>query len=303
MEDQVKQITELFAAPRGKLQLVMNYGGVKIYTSSVLKQNFVKAMIKSSRTAPIVSTMVKLMGKGEFIPCYLTDRIIKSILKKQPPEFKGFAGQTLGKYILVFVDNDTNIFGFASNNDLSITSLHELIHKASNKYPKQFLSTFKQELTSYYKNYWSQLFMTERNGLDDKTVQRMIAFIYKNTERNIPSNKILIEYHRMLLETFGDISTLPPDKFKKLVTDYIVLIKITFKAMTSSAPSLIVKATYANRHIVAPLYTAYKTTFGINVRHIKELCYQELYAPSEVISLPALIKRPSQKVYKMVNKL
>ena len=107
----------------------------------------------------------------------------------------------------------------------------------------------------------------------------------------------------MLLETFGDISTLPPDKFKKLVTDYIVLIKITFKAMTSSAPSLIVKATYANRHIVAPLYTAYKTTFGINVRHIKELCYQELYAPSEVISLPALIKRPSQKVYKMVNKL
>ena len=303
MEDQVKQITELFAAPRGNLQLVMNYGGVKIYTSSVLKQNFVKAMIKSSRTAPIVSTMVKLMGKGEFIPCYLTDRIIKTILKKQPPEFKGFAGQTIGKYILVFVDNDTNIFGFASNNDLSITTLHELIHKVSNKYPKQFLSTFKQELTSYYKNYWSQLFMTERNGLDDKTVQRMITFIYKNTERNTPSNKILVQYHNMLLETFGNITTLDSQKLQKLVTEYIVLIKIIFKAMTSGAPSLIVKVTYANRHIIAPLYTAYKTTFGINVRHMKELCYQELYAPSEVISLPALIKRPSQKVYKMVNKL
>ncbi len=303
MEDQVKQITELFAAPRGNLQLVMNYGGVKIYTSSVLKQSFVKAMIKSSRTAPIVSTMVKLMGKGEFIPCYLTDRIIKSILKKQPPEFKGFAGQTIGKYILVFVDNDTNIFGFASNNDLSITSLHELIHKVSNKYPKQFLSTFKQELTSYYKNYWSQLFMTERNGLDDKTTQNIITFMYKNTERNITSNKILVQYHNMLLETFGNITTLDSQKLQKLVTEYIVLIKIIFKAITSSVPSLIVKVTYANRHIVAPLYTSYKMTFGINVRHIKELCYQELYAPSEVISLPALIKRPSQKVYKMINKL
>ncbi len=303
MEDQIAQITELFAAPRGTLQLVVNYGGVKIYTSSVLKQNFIKAMSKSSRVAPIVSTMVKLMGKGEFIPCYLTDRILKSILKKQPPEFKGYAGQTLGKYILVFVENESNIFGFASNNELSITALHELIHKASNKFPSQFLSTFKQELTSYYKNYWSQLFMIERNGLSDKSAQKIISFIYNNTERKTATNKTLIEYHKMLLETFGDISTLPPDKFKKLVTEYIVLIKIIFKAMTSGTPSLIQKVAYANRHIVVPLYTAYKTTFGINVKHIKELCYQELYAPSEVISLPALIKRPSQKVYKMVNKL
>jgi len=303
MEDQIAQITELFAAPRGTLQLVMNYGGVKIYTSSVLKQNFIKAMMKSSRVAPIVPTMVKLITKGEFIPCYLTDRVLKSILKKQPPEFKGFAGQTLGKYILVFVENESNIFGFASNNELSITTLHELIHKTSYKFPRQFLSTFKQELTSYYKNYWSQLFMIQRNGLDDKRAQRIINFIYNNTERNIPSNKVLIEYHKMLLETFGDISTLPPEKLKKLVTEYIVLIKIIFKAMASGVPSLIVKAAYANRHIVTPLYTAYKTTFGINVKHIKELCYQELYAPSEVISLPALVKRPSQKVYKMVNKL
>ena len=304
MDDQTAQITELFAAPRGTLHLVVNYGGVKIYTSSVLKQNFIKAMSKSSRTAPVVSTMVKLMGKGEFVPCYLTDRILKTILKKQPPEFKGYAGQTIGKYILVFVDNDTNIFGFASNNDLSITSLHELIHKASHQFPKQFYQTFKSELTAYYKNYWSQLFMVTKDGLDDKTVQRMVEFIYINLEtKGIKSNKLLVEYHKMLLETFKDITVLPAEKLQKMVTDYIVLVKIIWKGMMSGAPSLITKAVFANRQIIVPLYASYKTTFGINVKHIKELCYQELYAPSEVISLPALIKRPSQKVYKMVNKL
>lgn len=304
MDDQTTQITELFAAPRGTLQLVVNYGGVKIYTSSILKQNFIKALSKSSRTAPVVSTIVKLMGKGEFVPCYLTDRVLKTILKKQPPEFKGYAGQTIGKYILVFVDNDTNIFGFASNNDLSITSLHELIHKSSYKFPKQFFQTFKSELTAYYKNYWSHLFMVEKNGLDDKTTQRMVEFIYTNMEtKGIKSNKILVEYHKMLLETFRDITTLKPEKLQKMVTDYIVLIKIIWKGMMSGAPSLIQKAVFANRQIVVPLYTSYKTTFGINVKYIKELCYQELYAPSEIISLPALIKRPSQKVYKMVNKL
>ncbi len=303
MDEQIAQITELFAAPRGTLQLAINYGGVKIYTSSVLKQNFMKAMSKSSRTAPVVSTILKLIGKGEFLPCYLTDTIIKTILKKQPPEFKGYAGQTIGRYILVFVDNDTNIFGFASNNDLSITTLHELIHKASNKFPRQFYQTFKSELTTFYKNYWSQLFMVEKNRLDDKNVERIINFIYTNTEKGIKSNKVLVEYHRMLLETFKDISTLPPKKLQKMVTDYIVVIKIVWKAMAAGVPSLIVKVIFANRQIIVPLYTSYKTTFGINVKHIKELCYQELYAPSEVISLPALIKRPSQKVYKMVNKL
>lgn len=303
MEDQITEISELFAAPRGNLQRVVNYGGVTFYTSSVLKQNFIKAISKSGRTSPIAGTVAKLITKQEFFPCYLTDRILKTILKKQPPEFKGYAGLSLGKYIFVFVDNQTNIFGFASNNDLSITTLHELIHKSADKFKLRFLSTFKSELTSYYKNYWSQLFMIERGSLSDKTAYRIIEFLFRNTEAGKRDNKSLVKYHGMLLETFKEISTLKEDELQKKVTKYIVLIKIVWKGMSSGAPGLIEKAVFANREIIVPLYTAYKTTFGINVKHIKELCYQELYAPSEVISLPALVKRPSNKVYGIVNKL
>lgn len=304
MNEQITEITELFAAPRGTLRLVVNWGGIKIYTSATLSQNFIKAMSKNSRVAPVVKTVVKLMSSGEFVPCYLTNKILKTLLKRQPPEFKGYAGQTIGKHILVFVDNETNIFGFASNEDLSITTLHELIHKASNKFPSVFLSTFKSELTTFYKNYWSQLFSVKRDGLDDKQVQKIIELVYRKTERFDRSNKVLSEYYNLLTDTFSNgVSTLGKEELNKLITQYIVLIKIVWKAMGSNAPSLIQKAVIANRHIIAPLYTSYKNTFGINVKYIKELCYQELYAPSEVISLPALIKRPSQKVYKLVNKL
>lgn len=303
MEDQIKQITELFAAPRGNLQRVVDYGGVSFYTSSALRESFVKAMLKSSRTAPVVSTIVKLMTKGEFHPCYLTDKILKTILKRQPPEFKGYAGITIGKQIYIFVDNDTNIFGFASNNDLSTTALHELVHKASEKFRSVFLSLFKPELTSYYKNYWEQLFSTKTNSLDEKTTFEIVSFIYNSFEHGGRSNEGLIAYHKLLLETFKERTTLPPEDLQRLVTAYIVFIKIIWKGMMSGSPSLIEKAAFANRTIVVPLYTAYKTAFGINIRHIKELCYQELYAPSEVISLPSLIKRPSNKVYAIVNKL
>jgi hypothetical protein len=303
MEDQRNQIVELFAAPRGELQLVVNWQGVKIYTSPKLKQNFLKSMSKTSRTAPIVSTLLKLINKNEFIPCYLTSSIIKSILKRQPPEFKGYSGTTMGKYILVYVENDTNIFGFASNDELSITTLHELIHKSSNKFPSQFFQTFKSELIEYYSNYWNRLFNVSAGQLKKDKVEEIVKFLYKTTETGQRTNAALIKYHDMLKETFKGVTTLEEKTLEEIIRSYIILIKIVWKAMDSGAPSLIEKAAYANRQIILPLYISYQETFGINVKKMKELCYQELYAPSEVISIPALVKTPNPKVYKLINKL
>lgn len=303
MEDQVKQITELFAAPRGELQLVVNFSGIKIYTSSKLKQSYIKAMAKTSRTAPVVSTIIKLITNGELFPCYLTKKILDSILKKQPPEFKGYAGTTMGKYILVYVEADSNIFGFASNNELSITTLHELIHKSSNKFTRPFFELFKKELVEYYSYFWDEVFSLKVNSIDKKKVEDIVRYIFFEIEKKGPSNDKLINYHKMLTETLKPITTLDEKTFETYIQQYIVLIKIIWKAMESKAPNLIYKAGVANKHIITHLYGAYTNTFGIHVKHIKEFCYQELYAPSEVISVPALIKRPDQKVYKLINKL
>jgi len=147
----MSSVNEIFAAPRGDLKVVANFSGVKIYTSQTLIKKFLKAMRKNSRTEPVASTILKLMQKMEFMPCYLTDGVIKSILRKQPPEFRGYVGMSMGKYIFVFVDNDTNIFGFASNEQLAVTTLHELIHKSAEKFPSKFYKTFEQELTTFYK--------------------------------------------------------------------------------------------------------------------------------------------------------
>lgn len=299
MGEQIDQIMELFAPPRGQLELVVKMGGINIYTSPTLKQNFIKAMAKTSRVAPIVKTLEKLINKGEFFPCYLTDKISRSLLRRQPPEFKGFAGTTFGKYILVYVENEANIFGFASNNELSITTLHELIHRASNEFPTQFLNMFMSELTIYYHFYWSKIFSLEQKKVDVKKIKEIISFIYRFKR----DNKGLVTYHKLLTEAFKDASTLEAQVFDKLVQQYIVMIKIIWKAMDSHTPDLIEKTTYANRHFISPLYTAYKMTFGINVKHMKELCYQELYSPSEIIAIPALVKQPNPKVYNIVNKL
>jgi len=295
---------EMFAAPRGNLQVATDYFGIKFYTSDKLKQNFLKAMAKSSRAKPIVPVLEKLISKNEFIPCYLTDKISKFLLRKRPEEFKYYAGLTVGKYIFVFVDNDTNIFGFSSNEELSITTVHELIHKASNKFPKGFYQLFKNDLIEFYTNYWSTLFNVPKKDLSSKEVNEIVSFVFFNIEKKgQATNKNLTTYYYMLYNMLKDKTSLHEVQLKKLVTDYIVLIKIVFKAMSSGSSSLIQKACMSMRHIIKPCYTTYSNIFSVKPTKIKELYYQELYAPSEVISLPALIKRPSSNVYRAIKKL
>jgi len=298
-----KKVNEIFAAPRGDLKIVANFGGIKVHTSQTLVEKFLKAMSKNSRTAPIASVLLKLIQNKEFMPCYLTDKVLKTLLRKQPPEFKGYVGMSMGKYIFVFVDNDTNIFGFASNEQLAITTLHELIHKSAEKFPKQFYQTFIPELTLFYKNYWANIFSLQKDKIKDKDIQNIIEFLFNTTENNKRNNSVLSTYNNMLLNLCVNITTLNNKQIQTLIKEYIVLIKLIWKGMDSNNPTLIEKVILDSRHLINPLYHSYKNSFGITVKHIKELCYQELYAPSEVISLPALIKQPNPKIYKLIKKL
>lgn len=295
------QVNEIFAAPRGDLKIVANLSGIKIYTSQTLVEKFIKAMLKNSRTAPITPIILKLIQKHEFMPCYLTDKVFNSLLKKQPPEFKGYVGMTMGKYIFVFVDNDTNIFGFASNEQLAITTLHELIHKSSEKFPSQFYKTFIDELTLFYKNYWTKIFSLQE--IKNKDIQTIIQFLYKNTESGKRNNTSLSKYHKLLSDLCINNTSLNNKQIQSLITEYIILIKVIWKGITSNSPSIIEKIIIDKKHLISPLYYSYKNSFGISVNHIKELCYQELYAPSEVISLPALVKQPNPKIYTIIKKL
>lgn len=296
------EINEIFAAPMGDLRIVATFGGIKIHTSENLIKKFLKAMSKNSRTMPITPVLLKLMEKKEFMPCYLTDKISKSLLRKQPPEFKGYVGMTLGKYIFVFVDNDSNIFGFASNNQLAITTLHELIHKSSQAFPNAFFTTFKNDLISFYKNYWIKIFSLDEKKIEDKNIQEIVYFLYTNTETDNRNESSLTKYYKHLSNLCINTTTLSNKQIQNLIKEYIVLIKILWKGLSKN-PDLIEKIVLKKKHFITPLYHAYTKSFGINVKHIQELCYQELYAPSEVISLPALVKQPNPKVYKLIKKL
>lgn len=304
MEDQVKQITELFAAPRGELQYITTVSGAKIYTSTKLKQSYLKAMSKTSATAPIIKVIAKLMMQNELIPCYMTDKVYKSILKRQPSSLKYNLGLSIGKMVFIFVESQANIFSFASNNIISSVTVHELVHRSAYEFGNAFYQTFKEDYNKFYSFYWNKVFSLDINSVVKKDVEEIVSFLsLKLRKLSDFNNKNLSKYHGMLVNAFKDKTTLSEKEFLELVNQYIVLIKIFWKADELKAPELISKAAMAHKHLIKPFYTAYEVVFNLRPKKMDILCYQETYAPEEIISVIVTLKKPDPRVYKLINKL
>jgi len=143
----------------------------------------------------------------------------------------------------------------------------------------------------------------QESKIKNKDIQTIIQFLFNNTERNKRDNKSLSKYYNLLSTLCIDNTSLNNKQIQDLISEYISLINVVWKGINMNSPALIEKIVIDKKHLITPLYHSYKNSFGISVKHIKELCYQELYAPSEVMSLQALVKQPNPKIYTIIKKL
>lgn len=299
-------LSELFAAPRGELQVVTKLMGVSLFTSDTLKRNYLVAMAKTGKTAPVFKTISDLLQKNILTPVYSTDKILKSIRKKQPVQVRDFAGLvTEDKKIYIFVETDANIFSFTSNDDLATVTIHELIHYISSFYPKEFYSIFKNDLEDFYRFYYTKLLSCNPSDINKKSIESLVNFIHFNLEANsfIISNNLLKEYYDIISETFKSSSTLSNERFSLVVTEIMVFIKVLQKLAEVGASENFIKVIQTYKHIISPLYTTYKHVKAVNPMDAKSLCFQELWSTSEVIAIPAMVKDINPKVYRAINKL
>jgi hypothetical protein len=301
-----KNLSEIFSAPTGELDLVGSLVGVRLYTSNNLKRKYLIAMGKTSKTMPILKTIKSLMDRKILTPIYSTDKLLKSLRKKQPIQIRGFAGLVTGeKDIYIFVETDANIFGFTSNDDLASVTIHELIHFFSDFHAREFFNVFKDDLKKYYNFYFSKLLSCNESKINNKNLNDLVEFIHFKLEPNpfALSNQTLKKYYDMISETYRESSTLDEDVFNAKLTQLIVLIKVIQKLVQAGSTEYISRAVVAYKEIASPLYTAYRYSTGIDVLKSKILCFQELWSTSEVIAVPSISKRPNPNVYKAIGKL
>lgn len=294
------KLSEIFAGPSGTTTVAATFFGVKLYTSDKLKRNFIIALSKTGRAAPAWRGIQKLVKDGTITPVFLTKGIIKFLLKRKPPGLEGDMGWTVGDKIYIFVDNHANIFGFASNDELAIVTLHELVHLFAIKYPKKFLGTFKNELIDFYKEYYAVYFSADPRKINDNDIFRLLVFMLFKLKM---TNALLMEYHQLLKDTIGPHTTLTPELFERNLTNFIILCKLVLTYEAQGLFTGVAKAVRALANVTKPFRTAYEKVFGIRWSSQIPLFYQEIYNPHEVIAIVTFLKKPNAKIFRIINSL
>lgn len=295
------ELSEIFAGPSGNTTVAATFFGVDLYTSDKLKRNFVLAMSKAGRAAPAWKGIEKLVKDGTITPVFLTKGILKFLLKRKPPGLEGDMGWTVGDKIYIFVDNHANLFGFASNDELAIVTLHELIHLFAIKHPKKFLSIFGKELIEFYKTYYSIYFSVNPKDLKDNEIFKIILFMF--FKLNGPNNNLIMKYHQMLKEAIGPHTTISQELFERNLTNYIILCKLVLTYEAQGLYTGVAKAVRTLKDVTAPFRTAYEKVFGIRWSSQIPLFYQEIYNPHEAIAIVTFLKKPNAKIFRAINSL
>jgi len=296
MNDQLK---EVFAPPIG-LHPIAKIDGNDIYGSSSLNRTFLKALEKSGRTRAAYSKFEILIQKGRLIPCHSTPGLISFIDWKlfQPANERtvtmGFYDRG-SKKVYIMISNNANLFSVVTNNFLGKLTIHELVHMFADIKKALFINMFKKELIAYYRELWKQLFSIA--DIPEKTTEKIVRYIFSNIEAsNVINNNSILKYNALMNSELRKYSTLQPEEFDRIITDYMVIVKIF---LSSTDKFLQLREQY--KHILMPMYNAYQRAFSI--RNMTTICIQELMFPSEVIAIASEDMRYGNKALKAIARI
>lgn len=297
----MEKLNELFAipknaVPRGKI------GDRDVYGSTELDYNFVNAMRENFLVEPVWKNIQKMVKKKTILPCYLTKGYFSFFVNKvfsphQESDTLGFfSPANIRVYILV--DNWSGLFGSANDTNIARTMLHEVVHLYAYTKPNDFLSLFKNELTTYYKNVFN-FYFDVKTKITDKESQKIYLHLFKEYEISTSTSINLGKTRQLFYSIFKDNTKLNDSDFQKRIAIIIICMKLLATDFS------LLRQYYYTTLIDVPrsLYLAYKDTFGF--KPDGTLVIQEIFYPSEVICLlPSHgTKGDLTKVYNAIKKL
>jgi len=272
----MEKFQEFFALPVN-LKKVFIFDKITLYGSSQLNVSLLRACSKSDLTKPVLSEISKLISRKKIIPCFAEKGLISHFRKKLnifSPKRVSFLGLYFPEkdIILILIDNNIGLLGFASNEIISAILAHELMHMASSKNPHEFWKIFKTEIVKFYLNLFRIIFSLKGNYQEE--VIKISKFLTYDGSFKTQSNLSGLYKKLSILQ---DFSTTNPEDFqyrKALFFRPIVSFYQSQKAFVQLIDSY--------SEILKPIYQIYQKEFSINYEYT---AVQELICPSEIIAV------------------
>ncbi|MEN6294045.1 MAG: hypothetical protein ABFD07_18785 [Methanobacterium sp.] len=276
---------------------VAKFDGYKLYGSPVLRRQFLTAMGDTPKTKPIINVINNLVNNKIVIPCMVKKSIFDYIKYKTINPNQKFAEtipilgfyDSRSKKVYVVTNNNRVFFESDSKALLAKYTIHELMHKVAEE-DKNFLANYKDELEKFYSDMFTEMFKLKKKV----DVMPVVTFIYNMEMTNYYTTDKLKLYYNLLNSTFKSETGLKRSEYEKMLNDYILAVKLLITGAGGFK-----NASRHFGHVLNPIYKAYKTAFGINLRY---LVIQELLIVSEVICIYSETKTNS-KIYSSIKNL
>ena len=310
-------INEIFALPIG-LNKVTSIDGIPLYGSKGLNEKFIEAISNSKRGKLIFPTVERMVNQKEIIPCFADSGILTHFRRRISHDTSGgllrilriivgakdpidhpldyvlaFYDFSSGKIIVLISNHITEKFSItASDSSISLCLTHEMMHMFAHQNPSKFLSLFKEELNSYYSNYFKTIFNLKDKKTLKNTIEEIYKYLFLKTELGsiVSLSGILKQLNKL-----KEYSTLDENDFSTMCVDYIKVIRL----IMNSDMTKFISSAKEYKYIITPLYNSYRYSFG---KVPSKGCAQEIIYPSEVICGYSDIKLDS-KIKSVLNSL
>jgi len=295
-----EHLNEFLTVPTGLVEVV-NLGGMKLYSSESLKQDFLKAISTNPVTKSSMDVLNKLVSKDKIMPCWTGSNFLKNVLLKifTQENILGLFIPSLNR-ILIIMNSSVNIFGFADETRLSAVTIHEAMHMSAANSRVNFLKIWKNELDLYYTSMFSLMFDIDKK---DKQLQTQATAFYNdiyNTFEHLDPRKFknsgkMLEAWELMLDKYikplMKISELSKQEFE----DSLYNLKLFGKYFVKDFETLM--ANYMRfKSVFMPMFIAYRSIGAAKMPNTT-VC-QELFYPSEVICIGTLFPTFSKQKVK-----
>jgi len=292
------QLFEGLFYPSG-LENVALAAGSPVFSSQLVASNFLSSIKQQKILDPIFPSIASLVHSGDLIPCYSHTNILSYIVKKT------FANRVSDFAIAFFDIDQEKIFVimdlrykkfWASENLLSATVIHELMHYCFKKKPKTFRNVFDKRLLQFYTEFIYNICGVRPASA---SVAMWLNYMFSIESGGSMVKLSTMELNLSKLLKFKVLSPLSSNQASGVSDDIMYFIRYYATRPGQFFDMLTVDPTL--RKIYYAAHESYKMVFGIY--RLELPIEQEFFFPSEVIAKTSELKPTNDhfRIIKMVT--
>lgn len=302
MPDNIQTMNEAFLAPIG-LKPILQIDKIKLYSSDKLQDKFIDILSDIPQTKESVDKIQELLTKGAVKIVFSSKNFLHFSLYKllsggSTKSLLGFFSPT-ENYVVVVLDNNSNIFSYANNKAIAQVLTHEVGHYIASNNSKLFYSTFKNTVVDFYESVFTELFSIPKSVDRDKLRKACLEFFtymfFKIEKLSIVKPEKVKEVNDMMCDIF--LPLFESNELRKSVKDKINFLGFILRIYLTDF-GLFYQSIPKYKDMLLPLYHAYHNLTG---EKIHSLCVQEFLFPSEIICILSEYDTTiSKKIYSLV---